>query len=151
VAGPSTSPNQDEEDIYDAEDTPRVPDLDAGFDLSVPSVPSALEAGPSAPTEDDVELAAVPPSGVVEDKQEIERRRLLNEASAPPDVPEDMQRRRIDGPSTEMDAEAEASAPSAPSAPLVDDYDEFPGYGSSAGPSSGSRHGGGEQLPAYQR
>ncbi|CEI64782.1 unnamed protein product [Fusarium venenatum] len=147
VAGPSTSPNQDDEDIYDAEDTPRVPDLDAGFNLSVPSAP---EAGPSAPTEDDVELAAVPPSEVVEDKQELERRRLLNEASAPPDVPEDMQRRRIDGPSTEMDTEAEASAPSAPSAPLVDD-DDYPGYGSSAGPSSGSRHGGGEQLPAYQR
>lgn len=151
VAGPSTSSNQDDEDIYDAEDTPRVPDLDAGFDLSVPSAPSAPEAGLSAPTEDDVELAAVPPSGVVEDKQEIERRRLLDEASAPPDVPEDMQRRRIDGPSTEVDTGAEASAPSAPSAPLVDDYDEFPGYGSGAGPSSGSRHGGGEQLPAYQR
>ncbi|CAF3589849.1 hypothetical protein SNK05_001199 [Fusarium graminearum] len=151
VAGPSTSSNQDDEDIYDAEDTPRVPDLDAGFDLSVPSAPRAPEAGPSAPTEDDVELAAVPPSGVVEDKQEIERRRLLDEASAPPDVPEDMQRRRIDGPSTEVDTGAEASAPSAPSAPLVDDYDEFPGYGSGAGPSSGSRHGGGEQLPAYQR
>ncbi|KAF0643647.1 hypothetical protein FPSE5266_08579 [Fusarium pseudograminearum] len=151
VAGPSTSSNQDDEDIYDAEDTPRVPDLDAGFDLSVPSAPSAPDAGPSAPTEDDVESAAVPPSGVVEDKQEIERRRLLDEASAPPDVPEDMQRRRIDGPSTEVDIGAEASAPSAPSAPLVDDYDEFPGYGSGAGPSSSPRHGGGEQLPAYQR
>jgi hypothetical protein len=87
----------------------------------------------------------------VEDKQELERRRLLDEASAPPDVPEDMQRRRIDGPSTEMDTEAEASAPSAPSAPLVDDYDEFPGYGSGAGPSGSLRHAGGEQLPAYQR
>jgi hypothetical protein len=147
-AGPSTSPNQDDEDIYDAEDTPRVPDLNAGFDLSAPSAPSAPEAGPSAPTEDDVESAAVPPPGVVEDKQELERRRLLNEASAPPDVPEDMQRRRIDGPSREMDTEAEASAPSAP---LVDDYDEFPGYGSGAGPSDSSRHGDGEQLPAYQR
>ncbi|KAJ4130933.1 ph-response sensor protein [Fusarium equiseti] len=151
-AGPSTSENQDDEDIYDAEDTPRVPDLNAGFDMttpSAPSAPSAPEAGPSAPTEDDIESAAVSAPGAVEDKQELERQRLLNEASAPPEVPDDMQRRRIGGPSREMDVEA--SAPSAPSAPLVDDYDEFPGYGSGAAPSSGPSHGGGEQLPAYQR
>jgi hypothetical protein len=86
--------------------------------------------------------------GVVEDKQELERQRLLNEASAPPDVPEDMQRRADEGPSREVEADAEASAPSAP---VVDDYDDFPGYGSSAGPSGTSRHADGEQLPAYQR
>ncbi|KAF5661000.1 environmental pH response protein [Fusarium heterosporum] len=142
-AGPSTV--YEEEDIYDAEETPRVPDLHAGF---APSAPSAPDAGPSAPTEDDIELATAPPPGVVEDKQELERRRLLNEASAPPDVPEDMQRRRNDGPSGEVEANTEASAPSAP---LVDDYDEFPGYGSSSGPSSNSRRGEAEQLPAYQR
>jgi hypothetical protein len=142
-AGPSMS--QDDEDIYDAEDTPRVPDLSGGF---VPSAPSAPDAGPSAPTEDDIELATAPPPGNVEDKQELERRRLLNEASAPPDVPEDMQRRRNDGPSREVEVNAEATAPSAP---MVDDYDEYPGYGSSAGPSSSSRRVDAEQLPAYQR
>ncbi|KAI6770428.1 hypothetical protein HG530_005057 [Fusarium avenaceum] len=142
-AGPSMS--QDDEDIYDAEDTPRVPDLSSGF---VPSAPSAPDAGPSAPTEDDIELATAPPPGDVEDKQELERRRLLNEASAPPDVPEDMQRRRNDGPSREVEVNAEATAPSAP---MVDDYDEYPGYGSSAGPSSSSRRVDAEQLPAYQR
>ncbi|KAF4445420.1 hypothetical protein F53441_10870 [Fusarium austroafricanum] len=142
-AGPSAS--HDDEDIYDAEDTPRVPGLNTGF---VPSAPSAHDAGPSAPTEDDIELPTVRPSGVVEDKQELERRRLLNEASAPPDVPEDMQQRTDESPSREMEADAEASAPSAP---MVDDYDEFPGYGSSAGLSGSSRHVDGEQLPAYQR
>ncbi|KAM0275558.1 hypothetical protein ACHAPA_000422 [Fusarium lateritium] len=142
-AGPSMS--QDDDDIYDAEDTPRVPDLGGGF---VPSAPSAPDAGPSAPTEDDIELSTAPPPGDVEDKQELERRRLLNEASAPPDVPEDMQRRRNDGPSREAEVNAEATAPSAP---MVDDYDEYPGYGSSAGPSSSSRRVDAEQLPAYQR
>ncbi|KAM0345321.1 hypothetical protein ACHAPU_006720 [Fusarium lateritium] len=142
-AGPSTA--HEEEDIYDAEDTPRVPDLSMGF---APSAPSASGAGPSAPTEDDIELATAPLPGVVEDKQELERRRLLNEASAPPDVPEDMQRRGNDGPSREFEANAEASAPSAP---LVDDYDEIPGYGSRPGPSSSPRRGDLEQLPAYQR
>ncbi|KAL4730060.1 ph-response sensor protein [Fusarium chlamydosporum] len=143
-AGPSTSTNHDDEDIYDAEDTPRVPDLNVGLEPSAPSAPTDPEAGPSAPTEDIVESAAVSSPGVVEDKQELERQRLLNEASAPPDVPEDMQRRRIDGPSRAMENDAEASAPSAPSAPLVDDYGEFPGYGSGAGPSTDARHGDGE-------
>ncbi|KAF5723405.1 environmental pH response palF [Fusarium mundagurra] len=145
-AGPSTS--HDEEEIYDAEDTPRVPDLGGGFVPNAPNAPSAPNAGPSAPLEDDVDLPTVLLPGVIEDKQELERQRLLNEASAPPDVPDDVQRRADEGLSREVEADAEASAPSAP---VVDDYDDFPGYGSSAGPSGTSRHVDGEQLPAYQR
>ncbi|KAF5616741.1 pH-response regulator palF RIM8 [Fusarium sp. NRRL 52700] len=145
-AGPSTS--HDDEDIYDAEDTPRVPDLGGVFVPNAPNAPSAPDAGPSAPLQDDVDLPTAVLPGVVEDKQELERQRLLNEASAPPDVPEDMQRRADEGPSREAEADVEASAPSAP---VVDDYDDFPGYGSSAGPSGTSRHVDGEQLPAYQR
>ncbi|KAF5538755.1 pH-response regulator palF RIM8 [Fusarium mexicanum] len=145
-AGPSTS--HDGEDIYDADDTPRVPELGGGFVPNDLNAPSAPDAGPSAPLEDDVDLPTVLPPGVVEDKQELERQRLLNEASAPPDVPEDMLRRADEGPSSEVEADAEASAPSAP---VVDNYDDFPGYGSSAGPSGTSRHVDGEQLPAYQR
>ncbi|KAM0564149.1 hypothetical protein ACHAPJ_000358 [Fusarium lateritium] len=145
-AGPSTS--HDDEDIYDAEDTPRAPYLDAGFVPSAPSAPSAPDAGPSAPTEDDIDSATAPPPGNVEDKQELERRRLLNEASAPPEVPEDMQRRRNDGPSRELEDNVEASAPSAPA---LDEDDDFPGYNSGVGPSGSLRHGDGEQLPAYQR
>ncbi|KAM0437751.1 hypothetical protein ACHAPT_002116 [Fusarium lateritium] len=139
-AGPSTG--NDDENIYDAEDTPRAPDLHT--DLA----PSAPDAGPSAPTEDDIEVATAPPSHAVEDKQELERRRLMQEASAPPEFPEDMDRRN-GGPSSEMALDAE---PSAPSAPVLDDFDDdFPGYGSGAGPSESSRHTDGEQLPAYQR
>ncbi|KAF5551034.1 pH-response regulator palF RIM8 [Fusarium napiforme] len=145
-AGPSTS--HDDEDIYDAEDTPRVPDLGGGFVSNAPNAPSAPDAGPSAPLEDDVDLPTVLLPAAVEDKQELERQRLLNEASAPPDVPEDVQRRTDEGLSREVGADAEASAPSAP---VVDDYDDFPGYGSSAGPSGTPRHIDGEQLPAYQR
>ncbi|KAF5022107.1 hypothetical protein F66182_5853 [Fusarium sp. NRRL 66182] len=139
-AGPSTSNGDD--DIYEAEDSPRVPNLNASFD---PSAPSAPEAGPSAPTEDVIASATTPQPDVAEDKQELERRRLLDEASAPPDVPEDMQQGRENGgPSREVE-------PSAPSAPTLDDDDDFPVYGPSAGLSSSLGYGNGEQLPAYQR
>ncbi|KAF4972192.1 hypothetical protein FZEAL_9654 [Fusarium zealandicum] len=139
-AGPSTS--NDDENIYDAEETPRPPHLNAGFAASAP----APGAGPSAPTEDDIETITALPPDTEEDKRELERRRLMNEASAPPEFPEDMVRRN-GGPSNEMTTDTE---PSAPSAPVLDD-DDFPGYGSGAGPSGSSRHAGGEQLPAYQR
>jgi hypothetical protein len=95
-------------------------------------------------------VAAAPPSQAVEDKQEMERRRLMQEASAPPEFPEDMDRRN-GGPSGETAPDPDPE-PSAPSAPVLDDFDDdFPGYGSGAGPSGSSRHGDGEQLPAYQR
>lgn len=135
AAGPSNS--NEEDDIYDAEDTPRPPPLNTGFS------PSASDAIPSAPTEDDIATATAPSADVVEDKQELERRRLINEASAPPEFPDDMDRRN-GGPSNET-----APTPD-PSAPALNDVDEFPGYGSSAGPSQSS-HNPGEQLPAYQR
>ncbi|KAK2594155.1 ph-response sensor protein [Conoideocrella luteorostrata] len=129
IAPPSLS---DEDDIYEAEDTPRIPS--AG-----PIVPShhEVEAGPSAPT---VEELAVGP--ITEDKQELERRRLLEEASAPPEFPADMERS-----SGNSSAPALSEEPSAP-ADLDNDIDNYPGYGVGAG---SSRAGGSEQLPAYQR
>lgn len=129
-AGPST-PGEDD-DIYDAEDTPRIPSASP----AVPTMAEA-EAGPSAPTEDEV-IAGRP----AEDKQELERRRLMEEASAPPEFPDDMDRPR--GSSSAADATNEASAPA------LDDADEYPCYGVGA---SSSRAGGShaEQLPAYQR
>lgn len=151
-AGPSTG-NEDE-NIYDAEDATHAPNPHADLAPSAPSAPNAPETGPSAPTEDDIEVATAPPSCIVEDKQELERRRLMQEASAPPEFPEDMDRRN-GGPSGETVPDPDPdpdSEPSAPSAPVLDDFDDdFPGYGSGAGPSRSSRHGGGEQLPAYQR
>ncbi|KAM5356006.1 hypothetical protein ACJ41O_002652 [Fusarium nematophilum] len=141
-AGPSAS--NDDENIYDAEDTPRPPQLPSGF---APSALGASGAVPSAPTEEDLATETATPPDAMEDKQEIERRRLMNEASVPPEFPEDIERRN-GGPSSEMAPNVE---PSAPSAPDLDDLDEFPGYGSRDGPSGGSRHADGEQLPAYQR
>lgn len=128
--GPSTPGEED--DIYDAEDAPRVPSASP----AVPTMDEA-EAGPSAPTEDEV-VAGRP----AEDKQELERRRLMEEASAPPEFPDDMERPR--GNSSAVDAPNEASAPA------LDDADEYPGYGAGASSSAaGGSHM--EQLPAYQR
>ncbi|TWU77808.1 ph-response sensor protein [Metarhizium rileyi] len=115
-AGPSL-PEADD-DIYDAEDTPR-----------------AEHAGPSAPTED--EVTANRPA---EDKQELERRRLMEEASAPPEFPDDME---LPVDSSPADAAHEATAPD------LNDTDEYHGYSSGAGPSRTLPHT--EQLPAYHR
>ncbi|KAK8042074.1 Arrestin [Apiospora rasikravindrae] len=110
--------------------------------------------GPSAPTLTDLSLAAS--SNPTEDKQEMERRRLLEEASAPPDVPEEYTN---GGPSAPV---IDAAGPSGshehePSAP---NFDEGGSYGSHhigniAGPSNGhppyrSNHGR-EPLPKYER
>ncbi|KID77151.1 pH-response regulator protein palF/prr-3 [Metarhizium brunneum] len=128
-AGPS-APGEDD-DIYDAEDTPRA----ASSDPVVPDMDEA-EAAPSAPTEDEV-TAGHP----TEDKQELERRRLMEEASVPPEFPDDMER---PGGSSSADAANEATAPD------LDEADEYPGYGVGAGPSrDGDSHM--EQLPAYHR
>lgn len=137
-AGPSTPPNDD--DIYDAEETPHPrpsqvesPDDNAG-------------EGPSAPTQDDLSAPREPPTNPLEDKQELERQRLMNEASAPLEFPEDSEQRN-GGPSTR------ASAPELePSAPDMDAVEGFSDLGPRAGPSGSAAHGEDrEQLPAYQR
>lgn len=128
-AGPS-APGEDD-DIYDAEDTPRA----ASSGPVVPTTDEA-EAAASAPTEDEV-TAGHP----TEDKQELERRRLMEEASVPPEFPDDMER---PGGSSSADAANEATAPD------LDEADEYPGYGVGAGPSrDGDSHM--EQLPAYHK
>lgn len=135
-AGPSAPPASDEEGIYEADDTPRLPHANP----SSPQEPA--EAGPSAPTADDLARAGGPDPN--QDKQEVERQRLMGEASAPPDFPDDMDRRQA-GPSAPNAPEAE------PSAPVLDEEDEFRGYGAGAGPSSSNTRGHNEQLPAYER
>lgn len=147
AAGPSSSAaSAPDDDIYDAQEPPREPP--AG-----PSAPTEDEAmaGPSAPTGDDLHAggSAYP----AEDKQELERQRLINEASAPPVFPDDMERSADPSPGPDANAE--------PSAPVFDeDEEELVGYGvagpsssSAGGPSSsgGARRPNGEQLPAYQR
>ncbi|OAQ91891.1 pH-response regulator protein palF/RIM8 [Purpureocillium lilacinum] len=135
TAGPSSAPAED--DIYDAEDTPRIQAME-------PSAPSNgdAEAGPSAPTEEEMNVTQP-----AEDKQELERQRLMNEASAPPEFPDDADGRGASSSSQSAPQDAEPSAPV-----LNEDEDDYPGYGVGAGPSaprSATSHA--EQLPAYER
>ncbi|KAG6071243.1 hypothetical protein E4U16_006283 [Claviceps sp. LM84 group G4] len=148
-AGPVTV--ADEEDIYGAEDVVRTP-------VATPTVPvfHAVEAEPSAPPVEDVIDAGLLPAATSSgspprDKQELERQRLMQEASAPPEFPSDMM--------TEVSAphaSASASAPPLAVEPTAPDLDEdditesYEGYGVGAG-SSSSGVGVSEQLPAYQR
>ncbi|KAF7541366.1 hypothetical protein G7Z17_g11957 [Cylindrodendrum hubeiense] len=144
TAGPSNS--NDDDNIYDAEDTPRAPPLEARFP------PTDVGEAPSAPSQDEIANATAPPADQLEDKQEQERRRLMNEASAPPEFPDDVEQRNSGPSRREMVTDlAPETEPSAPSAPLLDDLDDFPGIGPVAGPSGNGSRGNGEQLPAYQR
>ncbi|KAL8304013.1 hypothetical protein RB600_007457 [Gaeumannomyces tritici] len=148
-AAPAAAAAPAEDDLYDVEDQSH------RQDVSVPS-------GPSAPTLEDLEPGAASGSG--EDKLERERQRLLAEASAPPEFPEDYDA----GPSAPP---ISATAPVlelelGPSAPMFAEDDELD-YGSSytyherafAG-HSGHHHGlplaraataPVEPLPRYQR
>ncbi|UKZ53750.1 hypothetical protein TrVGV298_007549 [Trichoderma virens] len=124
-AGPSSP---DEDDIYDAQATPRPPYAgNSGEEDNI---------GPSAPTEEELTAA-------------------VNRPVLPPDFPEDMDRSGAPGRAPREDdltADAEPTAPM-----LIEDEDDYPGYNANA-TSSGStsahrRHDNddGEQLPAYQR
>ncbi|KAH0491367.1 hypothetical protein TgHK011_002802 [Trichoderma gracile] len=143
-AGPSSP---DEDDIYDAQATPRPPYAGNSGEEDNP--------GPSAPTEEELAAAISPLAEAGEDKQELERRRLMQEASAPPEFPEDMVRRGVPG---RAPREEDPSADAEPTAPVLDEDDDHSvGYGAGAGPSGSARtdgtrdHDDGEQLPAYQR
>ncbi|PFH59795.1 hypothetical protein XA68_11874 [Ophiocordyceps unilateralis] len=151
AAGSSVSAAQangdgDDDDIYDAEDTPRRRELS-------PSAPrndvdtDEDDVGPSAPSEE-----LLGQGHHADDKLERERIRLMGEASAPPEFPDDMDR----GGSAPGAAPRDQGLNAEPSAPMLDDEDEddYRGYGAAvAGPSgtgnSGRHHP--EQLPAYER
>ncbi|CAG9938380.1 unnamed protein product [Clonostachys rosea f. rosea IK726] len=136
AAGPSSPPDNEEENIYDADETPRLPHVTPSFPNRDP------EDGPSAPTEGD--LQPLSPSDPSQDKQEIERERLLAEASAP-QIPEDMQR-------PDSTSRRDMAPDAEPSAPMITEEDEYRGYGVGAGPSRARDHRlHNEQLPAYER
>jgi hypothetical protein len=147
AAGPSAP---DEDDIYDAQTTPRPPY--AG------NLGEEDNIAPSAPTEEELTTAANVSTRAGEDKQELERRRLMQEASAPPEFPEDMDRSGDPGRAPRED---DLTADAEPTAPMLDeneDEDDYPDYRVVAATSSGSTsaqrrqdNSGGEQLPAYQR
>ncbi|KAH6608714.1 ph-response regulator palf rim8 [Trichoderma cornu-damae] len=145
-AGPSSP---DEEDIYDALATPRPPYAGSSGQREGDAM------GPSAPTEEELTASSSVPIRAGEDKRELERRRLMQEASAPPEFPEDMDRR---GDAGRAPGEDDPTADAEPTAPVLDeDEDDFPAYRANATPSGGANarrrrdDDDGEQLPAYQR
>lgn len=126
ASAPSAPTAPLDENIYDADDAPSAPP---------PEAPAEPE--PSAPTLEDVE-APRPPSGP--DKLEVERQRLLNEASLPPEFPDDA---RASG-SGARGAEEE------PSAPAFSEEDEY-GAHYAYGAAGDARGGSSEPLPRYER
>ncbi|KAL7789427.1 hypothetical protein V8C37DRAFT_411282 [Trichoderma ceciliae] len=149
--GPS-SPEED--DIYDAaQATPRPPYAGNSGEED--------NTGPSAPTEEELTAIANISTRTGEDKQELERRRLMQEASAPPEFPEDMDRRGDPGRAPRED---DPTADAEPTAPMLDEDEDGPGHGhdypgyrtNAASSGSSGAHGrrdnnDGEQLPAYRR
>ena len=140
------------ENIYDADDQLPTPILPYNPETHHANEPGPLGV-PSAPTLD--ELSPDTPSRR-EDKQERERRRLLGEASAPPEFPDDYDH------SGGGSASASASAPPPstpgfdPSAPALDEEDvayfgPHYSYNAVAGPSSQGPPAPAEQLPRYER
>ena len=143
-AGPSGSAYLNGVNIYDAEDAPL-----AAQAPSSQSPNGHLDAAeePSAPALEDLAGPSNARSAA-DDKQELERARLLAEASAPPEFPDDYEAEAA-GPS--------ASAPAAPplshepSAPMLHDesYGAPDEYNSLAMPQASAPPG--EQLPKYER
>ncbi|KAK4465503.1 hypothetical protein QBC42DRAFT_261402, partial [Cladorrhinum samala] len=108
VAGPSNSHFANVENIYDAGDPgPSAPEA---LPSPAPDTSQAQAEVPSAPTLEELSGRSRGELDPSEDKQELERRRLLAEASAPPDFPEDYDENGGEGSS----AAAAASGPSAP-------------------------------------
>lgn len=118
-AGPSESAAapEPEPNIYDAGDEPAVVRSMASAPQSAAAGAEAVGAdeAPSAPTLDEVE------SGQGGDKQELERQRLLQEASAPPEFPEDCEA----GPSGQGAPRAPEADDLEPSAPVLTEEDEY--------------------------
>ncbi|KAI3323631.1 hypothetical protein HD806DRAFT_94501 [Xylariaceae sp. AK1471] len=116
---------------------------------SQPSADCEAGEGPSAPTIGD--LGTESPEHHIDDKQELERRRLMAEASAPPDIPEDYG----GGESSAPVLNWTRSSPSwshMPSAPTLDEEnshengDHYPGMMETSNTASSL-----EPLPRYER
>ncbi|KAL2757570.1 hypothetical protein ACRALDRAFT_1074560 [Sodiomyces alcalophilus JCM 7366] len=152
-AGPSrSSAPEPEPNIYDADDEPAtVPSTTLAPDSAAAGAETdGVGEGPSAPTLDEIE------SGQGVDKQELERQRLLREASAPPEFPEDYEA-GPSGPRTPRAREAEDHEPSAPVLTEEGEYGAQYTYDTetradTGGTSSGAYHAArSEPLPRYER
>ncbi|TDZ12733.1 pH-response regulator protein palF/RIM8 [Colletotrichum spinosum] len=130
-AGPSGA-SAPEPNIYDADD-----------DRPAETPATLMHPEASAPTLEDISTA---PEAQTEDKQELERQRLLNEASAPPVFPDDYDA----GPSASAPP-VDAAEPSAPALGDEDEYGEQYSYRTEAGAGQPRHAAGSEQLPRYER
>lgn len=114
-------------------------------------------SAPSAPTLDDLAATpSAPGASSTDDKLELERQRLLAEASAPPVFPEDYDAgvggSGATGPSAPPAAIADDGGE--PSAPVLTEEDEYGpqfAYNDAAGFSARAASAPPEPLPAYQR
>ena len=151
ASGPS-QPFPEGANIYDADDQAHAGQSQALDDPSGGQQEPPEE--PSAPTLDDLAGPAGEPSTI--DKQELERQRLLAEASAPPDFPEDYDQGPGIGSSSHTGGHAAPPADAEPSAPTLDDDDEYgPPYAYGAAGTQSSAviepPGPAEPLPRYER
>ncbi|GAW14434.1 hypothetical protein ANO14919_038360 [Xylariales sp. No.14919] len=113
------------------------------------SLNSEAEGGPSAPTLDD--FGASSSEHRTDDKQELERQRLLAEASAPPDIPDDCDGA---GPSAPIVSRIRPSArwSQEPSAPALDEENGgVTGGNHRTIAETSSAVGSSEPLPRYER
>ncbi|KAI9650235.1 ph-response sensor protein [Ciborinia camelliae] len=121
--GPSAPPNPADEDLYTADGLPPSSSIHLAshpIELSDSHLTESSPTGPSAPSLSD--LTPHPPNNT-DDKQELERQRLLAEASAPsefPDVEEE-------GESSRQGSAASAPHDHEPSAPIFHEEDEYGG------------------------
>lgn len=144
-AGPSRPPVE-HEDLYNADDNVVT---GSGFHPLAP-VSSNRTLGPTAPELRDLADGAV--GNATEDKQELERRRLMGEVSAP-SFPDDDDAGEGGSGSAMVNENRMMAAPSAPE--LVDDgfhgSDAMVASGSGSGSGSGAGPSRRETLPAYER
>lgn len=128
----------------------------AGPSTAVPSAPAPPLPEASAPTLDDLAASSsMPSASSTDDKQELERQRLLAEASAPPEFPEDYDAdttvARPSAPPPAPIVEGESTEPSAPILTEEDEYGQHFAYGEAAESSRRAASVPPEPLPAYQR
>ncbi|KAG4415008.1 hypothetical protein IFR04_011882 [Cadophora malorum] len=134
---PSVPPDDAEEDLYGPDDA--TPQEAPRVFLPPPiSTPLEIPAGPSAPALED--LGPVAGQQPTEDKQELERRRLMGEASAPSEFLADEDDNAGEGSSRPQ------HEPSAP--PLLEDDEYGPQYAHHNLPESSTHR---ETLPKYER
>ncbi|KAF7958617.1 hypothetical protein EAE96_002157 [Botrytis aclada] len=117
-------PNPADEDLYTADGLPPSnprPLTSHPADPSNPHLSESPPAGPSAPSLSDLTPHASHTSHATDDKQELERQRLLAEASAPSEFPE----LEEEGESSRQGAAASAPHDHEPSAPIFHEEDEY--------------------------